>query len=70
MPGLIEDTTGLYYGQGLSFEPSLGGAGLTNTSTIDTVLFTGAGNLVAATKLLVAARATFGGSGSFSVHAS
>ena len=66
MPGLIEDTTGLYYGRGLSFEPSLGGAGLTNTPTIDTSLFIGVGSLSASTHALLAIKMAYSGTGGLS----
>lgn len=69
MPGLIEDTHGLYFGQGLTFEPGLGSDGLTISTSSDTMLFTGAGSLLASTRQLLVARPSFAGRGSLAVNA-
>ena len=70
MPGLIDDTVGLYYGNGLYFEPGLGGAGLTNTSAIDTGLLAGTGTLAVSANVKLSAQVTFAGGGRMSVMAS
>ena len=68
MSGLIDTTTGLRFGDGLHWEPGLGGAGLTNPEEqFDTILFAGAGNLSASARLVLAAQASFAGAGSVSI---
>ena len=68
MSGLIDTTTGLRFGDGLHWEPGLGGAGLTNPEEkFDTILFAGAGNLSVSARLVSAAQASFSGAGSVSI---
>ena len=64
MPGLIDSTEGLSYGKGLSFEPGVGGASLTNPEAVENAMvFKGAGNLSVATRavLMVSAKFSAGG---------
>lgn len=73
MSGLIGSYEGLSYGEGLTFERYLGGAGLTNPVDVQGPLaharLGGAGALSAATRLRAAARTVMGGTGAVSASA-
>ena len=71
MSGLVDAKTGLRFGNGLYFEPGLGGAGLTNQDEqFDAITFAGTGSLAVSARIIAAARGTFGGAGSMSVTTS
>lgn len=71
MPGLIDSPDGLQYGDGLIFQPAIGGAGLVNPEVggfVDGALLSGSGAFVIRSIQRSAARVTMGGAGSLSAQ--